>query len=114
MEAEAVKNTIAKVYCKACQRYFVSPSLFDAHRIGNYGEPIYKASSTDKSQKVVGHQKPTRRCMSLEEMHAAGMATEKKNVRIILEGKTTYEEHDVWFSPEDRAKVRAAFGRGTE
>ena|SRR5437868_5210874 len=44
--------------CPTCREYFNSTSAFDRHRIGEYGS--------------------TRRCMTVAEMYAAGMAKNSK------------------------------------
>lgn len=59
-----------KNVCGKCGLIFHCLSDFDAHRTGNYGKPIYRASSTGNSQKVIGYTPVTRRCLSLDEMLA--------------------------------------------
>lgn len=46
------------------------------HRVGSYGEPIYKASG--KSQRVIGYTPPTRRCLTVDEMKALDMKQNEK------------------------------------
>lgn len=59
--------------CRGCDQVFASLGAFDMHRTGSYGEPVYTVSSTGKSQQVRGYTKPTRSCLSVEAMQAAGM-----------------------------------------
>jgi len=47
--------------------------------------------------------------MTTQEMHDAGMDCEKKNVRITIEGKETFQEHDVWFSVIHRESVKSFY-----
>jgi hypothetical protein len=53
-------------------------AAFDAHRIGSYGEPIYKPTGSGKSRKITGYTPHTRRCMTLVEIQASGMAQNDK------------------------------------
>jgi hypothetical protein len=87
--------TVQKVQCRGCGKFFVSNTLFDYHRVGNYG-------------------KRERHCLSTEEMQAAGLTTEKRQVRMLLEGKEYFEEHDVWYSPAARIRVSQAFSKQDE
>ena len=64
--------------CRNCGLTFTSLAAFDAHRIGSYGEPIYKPSRTGKSRKVIGHTHHTRRCMTLPEIIDLGMTQNDK------------------------------------
>ena len=64
---------MAKCLCRGCNEIFSSASSFDKHRTGSYGEPIYKKSSTGKSETVISYTKSERRCMTTEEMLAIGM-----------------------------------------
>lgn len=64
--------------CRGRGLTFGTLKAFDAHRIGSYGEAIYKPSRTGKSCQVVGHLSPTRRCMTLPEIQALGMTQERK------------------------------------
>lgn len=56
--------------CSGCNEKFMKRTTFDTHRVGPWGDPIYK-----KSQ-VIGYTKPQRRCLSVDEMLEKGM---KKN-----------------------------------
>lgn len=85
-----MKNTISKCYCSGCDKYFAGVSYHEMHRIGDAS-------------------KRERRCMTDQEMHDAGMDCERKNVRIVIEGKDTFQEHDVWFSVVDRERVSDLF-----
>jgi hypothetical protein len=64
-------------YCKACDVTFGSIGAFDMHRTGSYGDAIY-ASGDTKRKKPIGHTEPSRRCMTLDEINAAGMVQNGK------------------------------------
>ena len=64
--------------CGGCGETFGSLGAFDMHRVGSYGGPIYKKSSTGKSDIVVGHTKPDRRCLTIAEIEALGMTKNAK------------------------------------
>jgi len=49
--------------CRGCDRMFASLGGFEEHRIGSYGEAIYKPNDTKRKQSI-GHTKHTRHCMS--------------------------------------------------
>ena len=52
---------------------------------------------------------------SVFDEHRIGMDCEKKLVHIIIEGKNTYEEHDVWFMIAWRARAKSAtYGKQTD
>lgn len=80
-----MENTIAKCQCSGCGKFFVGTSYFDMHRKG------------------------LERCFTDAEMREKGMDTEKKNVRIVVNGNITYQEHDVWFDAVGREKFTARF-----
>ncbi len=72
---------MAKSLCRACTKTFKSVVGFDMHRTGSYGEAIY--SPTDKKQKnAIGYTKPSRRCLTTEEMLALGMCLNDKGLWI--------------------------------
>ncbi len=105
-----MENTIKRTECRGCGKFFVGTSVFDEHRIGSYGEAIHNAKGN-----VTGYTPHSRRCMTEEEMRVAGMDCEKKLVHIIIEGKNTYEEHDVWFMIAWRARAKSAtYGKQTD
>lgn len=91
--AEKVKS-VQKIFCSACGKYFVGDTIFDAH---------HKTYKGDVSR---------RRCMTAREMREKGFETEKRMVRVILNGQAGEEEHSVWYSVADRERARQAFGRG--
>jgi hypothetical protein len=64
--------------CSACGLTFASVAAFDAHRTGSYGEPIYKPTGSGKSRKISGYTPHTRRCMTVAEIQASGMARNEK------------------------------------
>lgn len=83
-------RTIAKCQCGGCNRFFSGMGAFDAHRIG-------------PSQQ--------RRCMTEEELRAAGMAWEWCFVTVIHENKRSKEKQEVWYDVAKRDAVRQAFTR---
>ncbi len=64
---------MAKSLCNTCGETFKSVAGFDKHRIGSFGEGIYKPGDIVR-KKPIGITKPTRRCMTPEEMGASGMS----------------------------------------
>ena len=64
--------------CGGCGEIFGSLGAFDMHRVGSYGGPIYKKSSTGKSEHVVGHTKSDRHCLTVIEIEALGMTKNAK------------------------------------
>lgn len=68
---------MGKNICSGCDLTFGSVGAFNAHRVGGYGDPIYKQSPTGKSQDIVGYTPSTRRCLTIEEMVAQGFKQEK-------------------------------------
>jgi hypothetical protein len=63
------------------------------HRTGSYGEAIY--SPTDKNRKnAIGYTKPTRRCMTTEEMLALGMCQNEKGLWITSPYDPTIKHKD--------------------
>ena len=64
--------------CRGCGLTFGNLKSFETHRIGSYGEPIYKASRTGKTRQVIGYTPPTRRCKTLAEIRVAGMTQDSK------------------------------------
>ena len=83
-------NTTARIECSGCDRFFSSNTTFVAHRTGDIS-------------------KGERRCMTDDEMTAHGFATEQKNVKIVLDGRATYQGHDVWYDAIGREDVRNRF-----
>lgn len=83
-------NALAKIRCGGCEQWFASQSCFDQHRIGEI-----KAG--------------TRRCMTNEQMIAAGMATETRKVNVRHSNVKMQEVHEVWYHVEDREKMRLRF-----
>lgn len=83
-------NTIQRTQCGKCKKFFVGVSSFDDHRTGDIG-------------------KKERRCKTTEEMLASGLVSEKRQVRILVEGITHLEEHDVWFDPVSRESITNAY-----
>lgn len=86
--------------CRGCGLTFGNLKSFETHRIGSYGEPIYKASKTGKTRQVIGYTPHTRRCMTLAEIRAAGMSQDnkgwwslpKKTARDAAAQEETFEE----------------------
>lgn len=61
---------MAKSTCGGCGEVFKSAGGFDKHRVGGWGDAIYK--SADKKS-AIGYTAHSRRCMTPDEMVAAGM-----------------------------------------
>lgn len=91
-EAASELRTIARTQCGGCKRYFVSVTVFDQHRAGSF-------------------DKQTRRCLTDEELRTAGMDTERRNVRMMRENRTSFEPHDVWYDVAGRERLRRAFAK---
>ena len=102
-------RTVRKVQCGGCRKYFAGDSSFYDHRTGSYGEAIH-----DKEGNVTDYTPHSRRCLSTEEMQAAGFASERLLVNMRLDNKPIKEEHDIWYVIADREKARKAFGRQTD
>jgi hypothetical protein len=64
---------MAKSLCNACGETFKSVTGFDKHRVGSFGDGIYKPGDTVR-KKPIGQTAHTRRCMTTEEMLGAGMS----------------------------------------
>lgn len=89
--SNAIKS-VQKVFCRTCVKYFVGDTVFDAHRVGNTTRGM-------------------RRCLATNEMQFRGFASEKRMVRLILDGAYYLEEHDVWFLVADRERAKRAVWR---
>jgi len=83
-------RVISKTQCAGCGRYFTGMSIFDAHRLG---------------------PATARRCMTEDEMRAAGMASEPLMVRVYHENHTNREEHEVWYDVGARETLRQVFAK---
>jgi len=66
---------MGKNICGACNQIFGGLSSFDMHRVGSFGEPIYK---NGKSRDLVGYTKHSRRCLTPDEMVALSMRQNEK------------------------------------
>lgn len=88
MAEEETLKIVKKIQCGGCQKYFFSTPLFDKHRTG---------------------PSERRRCLTTDEMQAAGMDREYRPVHTIRENKRTREMHDVWYDPDAREKIRSVF-----
>lgn len=98
--------------CGGCSKVFSSQTLFDQHRIGNHGEPIYAKRDVEKEPKhkhPIAYERHTRHCMTTEELLAIGCQFECKQMTITIEGQTHKEERDIWYDPVARDAARAAF-----
>lgn|GEM_PF-2968960 len=71
--------------CAACGRLFRSTFAFDKHRVGYFSAPVKD-----------GAQFP-RRCMTEEEMRAAGMGINKRGFWV----SELYEANQEWFEKEE-------------
>jgi hypothetical protein len=94
--------------CGACCKVFTSTTLFDTHRIGEFEKPIYAETDTGK-KKVIGYQPPTRRCMTPEELQAAGYQMERRSITVFHEGQAHQVEREVWYDPAARTKMQQVF-----
>lgn len=86
-ENEEIRS-ISKCQCGGCNQYFVGMSTFEQHRITDNGK---------------------RRCMTMLEMQAFGLATEACMVRKYVENHASRELCDVWYNVAERDAVRARF-----
>lgn len=93
MEDEQALRVITKIQCGGCQKYFSGNGAFEQHRIGPF---------------------ESRRCMTTEEMQAAGMAWEYCLINLRHEDKRAKEKHEVWYDVAGREAVRAAFHKNEE
>lgn len=84
------QRVISKTQCGGCNRYFTGMGIFDKHRIGPMTE---------------------RRCMTEEEMHAAGMDTETCMIRVYRDGSPRREEHEIWYDVAERESIRQRFAK---
>jgi hypothetical protein len=64
---------MAKSLCNACGETFKSVTGFDKHRVGSFGEGIYKHGDTVRKNPI-RQTTSTRRCMTVSEMLAAGIS----------------------------------------
>lgn len=64
--------------CSGCGLVFNTTAAFDMHRVGSYGEAIYKGNG--KNRDVAGYTKPQRRCLTEPEMLALGMKQNEKKL----------------------------------
>lgn len=63
-------------FCTVCKRAFGRLSPFNAHKTGGFGDPVYSMRNTKNgtaNKELVGYTKPTRRCLTDEEMAQKGM-----------------------------------------
>lgn len=82
---------VSKTQCGGCLQYFTGMGAFEQHRIGAF----------DKG----------RRCMTTEEMRAAGMAQEHCQIKVYHDGSPVVEMHDVWFDVAGRESMRQRFAK---
>lgn len=84
---------MARSECTVCGEIFYSSAGFDRHRIGDFGEAIYKPDKNSKPTRVViGYTPVNRRCMMPAEMLAAGMTKNQKGQWIT----ESYSKHTYW------------------
>lgn len=67
-----------KSFCTVCHEMFNSLTAFDEHRKGSYREAIYCKSPTGKTEDIVGYTRPTRCCLTPDEMRAKGWSQNEK------------------------------------
>lgn len=99
--------------CRACSKVFNSTAMFDAHRTGDFEKPIYAETDSQK-KKVIGYKPHTRRCLTTEELIAAGYQVERRFLTRIREGKSSQVECEVWFDPVAREKLQSTFNQEEE
>lgn len=96
--------------CGACNKIFSSTGAFDAHRVGSFGEAVYKSDKDRLARHASGRTAHTRRCMTTEEMLDIGtFAVERKTIQVTHEGVSVPEEHDIWYEPEAREALKRAY-----
>ncbi len=87
---------MAKSLCRACGETFVGVMAFDAHRVGSFGNPIYKTSRTGKQTKtVIDHTPNRRRCLTVPEMLAQGMIRNDKGWWMLQVAKPAPEAYEL-------------------
>ncbi len=87
---------MAKSLCRACGEMFVGVTAFDAHRVGSFGNPIYKTSRTGKQTKtVIGHTLNTRQCLTVPEILLQGMTRSEKGWWMLPRAKAPEGEHEL-------------------
>lgn len=79
-----------------CGKYFISVAAFDAHRTGEYGHAAFKKDGVFHPAKT-----NTRRCMTDEEMRAAGLECEERHGRIEWYIKKSREAWSKNFRPKN-------------
>ena len=93
-----------KSECGSCGEIFNSVSSFDKHRIGSFGEAIYKKS---KSREIIGYTKHARRCLTPAEMIALGMSKNERGwwITSAYDAKAHSETEDELEEIEENAEV---------
>lgn len=89
-------------HCKACNTTFVSITSFDMHRIGDFEMPIYRVKKdSTPTRDVIGYKPSTRRCMTQDEIIAAGMVQNDKGwwgtgvvLDFLRKGNQDKQDHD--------------------
>lgn len=101
--------------CGSCNKIFSSTGNFDSHRVGNFGEAIYKDEKQRRAKHTSGRTLHNRRCMTTDELLASGkFAVERKMITLYREGQPYQEERDIWYEPEAREKLRQAHANDDE
>lgn len=91
-----------KCSCSGCGETFTCLSAFDMHRVGSFGGPIFAASRSGKSQRVIGHEPSQRRCLTGPEMLAKGMVKNDKGWWL------TRASEGHWTEDEEADEIEAA------
>jgi hypothetical protein len=99
--------------CRGCGKVFTSLAAFDAHRVGDWGKPIYEEKNGKPSARLIGYTRHTRRCMTSVELQSAGFCSERRLIPVIREGVTHRVECEVWYDPAAREALREAFTTST-
>lgn len=66
--------------CTGCAQKFFSVAAFETHRVGSYGEPIYRQSATGKNANITGYTPSERHCLASDEMRALEMTQDDKGI----------------------------------
>ena len=81
---------MGKNICSGCDLTFGSVGSHSKHRVGSYGDAIY-----DKHKHVIGYEKPTRRCLTVDEMLASGWTTNPRGWWMKPEKLTRTDDNDI-------------------
>src|SRR5690348_5405941 len=94
-----------KSECSGCNLTFTSVSAFDMHRVGGWGDPIYATNAKGKRGDTIGYTKPTRRCLTEQEMLEKGMRKTEKGWWSTGTFDTNYRAQDEETEPDEGKEV---------